>query len=133
MVIKSLLLCTFTMLGIAAVNAQEELELIIDESRVEAEDIAVVPFGWSGIPPPADIAKVVAGDLARTGEFRPIPREDLPSLPTEASKVVFRDWHLLGAPSLVIGNVSLSANGKYVVRYRLFDVFKAKQALGWQF
>lgn len=119
--------------GSSTVAAQEELELIIEGSQVGAEPIAIVPFGWTGVPGPTDVAAVIAGDLARTGEFKPVAREDLPSLPTEASRVVFRDWQLLGPSSLVIGSVELGASGKYVVQYRLFDVFAAKQVLGFQF
>ena len=114
-------------------DAQEELEIIIDESQVGAEPVAIVPFGWLGAPAPTDIADVIASDLARTGEFKPVAREDLPSRPTDTNDIVFRDWHLLGTSSLVIGNVAPSAGGRYIVQYRLFDVGMAKQVLGFQF
>ena len=136
MVIKSLLCCASSLLLLGAsvvVDAQEELEIIIEGSKIGAEPIAIVPFGWNGTPPPTDVAGVVAADLGRTGEFKPIPREDLPSLPTEAGSITFRDWHLLGTSGLVIGNVELASSGKYVVQYRLFNVFDAKQVLGFQF
>ena len=130
------LLVWLMLLGVGAgVNAQEGAELNIDiiGAREEAEPIAIVPFGWKGTPPPTDVANVVAGDLARTGEFKPIARDDLPSQPTDSASIIFRDWILLGTANLVIGNIELAASGKYVVQYRLFDINNAKQALGWQF
>ena len=113
--------------------ASAQLDIIVDSDVVGAELIAVVPFEWQGSQPPTDVAQVVASNLERSGLFAPIPVSDLPSTPSDASEVNFRDWRLIGAPSLVIGSVETDTAGEFVVRFRLFDVNAASQALGFEF
>lgn len=121
------------MLASASVAAaQGELVIEIPLGIEGAQSIAIVPFG-SASPPPTDVAQVIASDLARSGLFAPLPQADLPSRPQQASDVNFRDWRLLGTPNLVIGRVESPAAGRYLVQFRLFDVFKAEQTLGFQF
>ena len=84
------------------------INIKITKSTEAKQPIAIVPFGWQhgGEPPPADIAAIVAGDLARTGLFEPVPFESLPSRPYRHAQINFGDWRLLGIGSLVIGNVT---------------------------
>lgn len=116
-----------------ALGAQAQLVITIDSDVVGAEPIAVVPFGWVGSQPPTDVSEVIAANLRRSGLFEPIAVGDLPSTPTDASEVNFRDWRLIGTSSLVIGTVQADASGRFVVQFRLFDVNAAKQALGFEF
>ena len=106
----------------------------ITKSTEAKQPIAIVPFGWqhAGEPPPADIAAIVADDLARTGLFEPIPFESLPRRPYRHAQINFGDWRLLGTGSLVIGSVTPSVNGEYVVEYQLYDVLRRKQVVGFQ-
>ena len=102
---------------------------------VEAKQpIAVVPFGWqSGSrSAPVDVAAIVADDLARTGLFEPVPFADLPSRPFQHAQINFGDWRLLGTGSLVIGNVTPSLDGGYVIEFQLYDVLRRRQIVGFQ-
>ena len=120
-----------TLLGNAA---HAVIELKITKSTEAKQPIAIVPFGWqhTGEAPPADIAAIVADDLARTGLFEPIPFDSLPSRPNRQADIRFSDWRLLGTSSLVIGSVSPSLDGDFVVEYQLYDVLRRKQTIGFQ-
>jgi len=116
-------------------NAYADLEIPpITKSSAGAQPIAIVPFGWGDTTtsPPVSIAKIVSGDLERSGFFAPIPKQELPSLPTIREQVRFSDWRLLGA-NLVIGDISFLTDGRYSVSFRLFDVFQGKQLAGFRF
>lgn len=114
--------------------AYGQLDIRITQGIEGALPIAVVPFGWDGAAsPPETLGRIVAGDLARSGRFAPIPFEDLPALPAEAAAVRFSDWRLLGTSNLIIGKVGPLANGRYRVEFRLYDVYKASQLVGFQF
>ena len=114
--------------------ANAVIEITITKSTEAKQLIAIVPFGWQhgGEPPPAEIAAIVAGDLARTGLFEPIPFDSLPSRPFRREQINFKDWRLLGPGSLVIGNVTPSVDGEYVVEFQLYDVLRSRQVVGYQ-
>lgn len=99
-----------------------------------AQPIAVVPFGWQGpsMNPPEDIAQIISGDLRRSGLFDPLPRSDMLSRPQEGSQINYRDWRLLGTPSLVVGRMS-AVGDQYTVRFQLFDVNRETQLVGYSF
>lgn len=113
------------------------LTIEITEGVEGALPIAIVPFGWNsgaGAPAqkaPVDIAAVVAADLARTGRFAPLPERDLVARPIDGSQVRFGDWRLLGMENLVIGQLSPLGDGRYEVRFQLFDVYKNEQLAGY--
>ena len=115
-------------------SAHAVITLEITKSTEAKQPIAIVPFGWqhAGEQPPADVAAIVADDLARTGLFEPIPFDSLPSRPSRLTEINFGDWRLLGTSSLVIGNVTPSLDGNYVVEYQLYDVLRRKQIVGFQ-
>ena len=114
--------------------ANAVIEFKITKSTEAKQLIAIVPFGWqhSGEPLPADIAAIVAGDLARSGLFEPIPFDSLPSRPFQHAQIDFKDWRLLGPGNLVIGNATPSLDGGYVVEFQLYDVLRSKQVVGFQ-
>ena len=99
-----------------------------------AQPIAIVPFGWQGptAAPPENIADIVTSDLALSGRFSPLPKEDLLARPERGDQVNFQDWRLLGAPNLVIGRVTAAGN-LYRVQFQLFDVFHQRQQVGFSF
>ena len=99
-----------------------------------AQSIAVVPFGWQGpsMNPPQDLAQIISDDLKRSGLFSPLSRKDMLSRPQDAAQVNYRDWRLLGTPSLVIGRVTASGN-EYKIQFQLFDVNRQVQLVGYSF
>lgn len=97
--------------------------------------IAVVPFQWTGGVKlgDADVSTIIASDLARSGKFSPLPDKDLIANPREPQDVHFKSWRMTGVDHLVIGAVRLGANGQYQVQFRLFDILKGEQVLGYSF
>ena len=117
--------------GLGVAHAEEgELTIKIDQGTQSALPIAIVPFAAEGAP--VDIASVVRADLARSGQFNPMPPEDMPSRPSAFSEINFKDWRVVGMENLVVGKVASSGDGGYVVEFRVVDVFKGTQLLGYR-
>jgi TolB protein len=113
--------------------AAEELTIRIDRGSVSALPIAIVSFATVGdMSGATDIAAIVRGDLARSGQFAPMPPEDLPSQPASFSAVNFKDWRLVGMENLVIGKVLRGADGGFVVEFRVIDVLQGRQLMGYR-
>ncbi len=107
------------------------LEIEITQGIDAALPIAIVPFGWdSATVMPLDVAAVVTSDLQRSGLFEAIDNNDFLSAPTAIDDVEFRDWRLLNASNLIIGNITEEA-GVYVIEFYVFDVFKGKKLTGY--
>ncbi|MCC1493905.1 Tol-Pal system beta propeller repeat protein TolB [Cognatishimia sp. F0-27] len=77
-----------------------------------------------------EVSRVVADDLNGTGLFREIPRDaHISRISSFNAPVPFADWKAINAQALVTGAVSTDANGRVVVKFRVWDVF-AGQELG---
>jgi len=61
--------------------------------------------------------------LRRSGWFYSIPVADMLSSPARASEVYYRDWRVLRAQYLVVGNLTQLPSGQYNYEYQLFDVY----------
>lgn len=121
-------------MSLLAFSAHAVMTIEISEYTASARPIAVVPFAWTQPDkPPQDIAWIVAGDLTRSGMFKPLADADLVSKPTEAAQVNFRDWRLIGVENIVIGKLLPDGPGKYIVQFQLFDVFSGEQLAGYSF
>jgi TolB protein len=107
-----------------------ELTIDITESAGDGIPVAVVPFASSGAP--LDISSVVNSDLARSGYFRMLPPQNMPSRPASASAVNFPEWQAINQNYLVVGQVNGGAGGQYNVQFQLLDVLKTGQLLGYQ-
>ena len=113
--------------------ASAELTIEITKGQGQAVPIAVVPFGWQGATPlPLDVAEVVAGDLARTGRFAPVPESDMLQKPTTGAAIDFSDWRILDTEVVIIGQVRQRGADNYGIEFRVFDVFRGDQILGYQ-
>src|SRR3989338_3758374 len=110
---------------VGAVEAADPL--IIRGGTTSATPIAVVPFGWQGgTVLPEDLADIVGKDLRNSGLYEPIPRQNMISLPTQASEVIYRDWKALGAQYVMVGNI-VPAGGRLQIQYALFNVATEQQ------
>ena len=114
-------------LHLATAPAQAEPVIDITKAVVEPMPIAVPVFGGAN---PADnqlgaeIARVVAADLERSGLFAPIDERAFIQQGVTADALPrFQDWRLINAQALVAGSVKPDAGGKYGVEFRLWDVF----------
>jgi TolB protein len=111
--------------------ARADLTIEITKGLEGALPIAVVPFGVSGAQPPQKVGEIVAADLARSGRFKPLPVADMLARPTRGDQVDFRDWRALNVENLVIGSVEPNGPGGYLVKFRLYDVFRGEQITGF--
>ena len=119
-------LVLFLLLLVSPVRA--ELVIEITAGRDNPTSIAVVPFAWSGWGgAPEDVAEVMGADLLRSGQFIPVAREDMLSLPNRESDIYFRDWRTTNVEYLLIGRVS--GGSSMTVEYELFDVYKQERIL----
>jgi TolB protein len=114
-------------LVVGAVQAADPL--VISSGTDRATPIAVVPFGWQGGSVlPEDMAEIIGNDLRNSGVFEPIPRQNMISLPTQASEVIYRDWQALGAQYVLVGSIVPNA-GRLQIQFALFNVTTQQQVL----
>lgn len=128
LIIGMFLLCFTSM-------AQAVLKIDITEGFEGALPIAVIPFQWNGANKIAngDVSAIVVSDLARSGKFSPVAEKDLIARPQTLSDVHYKTWRIAGMDHIVIGSVTLQPDGLYQVQFRLIDILKAKQVLGYSF
>lgn len=115
--------------------AQAVLNIEITEGVEGSLPIAVVPFQWHGSIKlaDADVSAIITSDLARSGKFAPLPDKDLIAYPSQPEDVHFKSWRMIGVDHLIIGGVKQEAENQYQVYFRLFDVLKGEQVLGYNF
>jgi TolB protein len=106
----------------ALVAASAAAQMRIDVSGVGATQlpIAIATFASDGRVP-QDIAAVVRSDLMRSGAFRVIdPQQTL----SDTATVDFAGLRGRGAETVVSGSVVRLADGRFDVRYRLYDAVR---------
>ena len=111
------------------------LKIDITEGSEGALPIAVVPFQWKGAGKTSDtdVSAIIASDLARSGKFSPVAEKSLIARPQKIEDVHYKTWRIAGMDHIVIGGVTALANGVYRIEFRLVDILKAKQVLGYSF
>lgn len=114
-------------------SAAAELRIEIRQGVDKAVPVAVVPFGWEGQgAAPADVAAVVAADLARSGRFAPLPRGDMLTRPTDGRDVDFDDWRILGTEIVIVGRLIAQGEEEFTIQFQVFDVLRGEQVLGYR-
>ncbi len=116
----------------ANLMAKADLVIEITKGVRGAFPIAVVPFSnKSGQALSEDIAEIVADDLQRSGDFEPLSRSSMLSLPGKGEDIYFRDWSILGQRNLLVGTINYDASTQsYKVQYELYDVQAQQRILG---
>jgi TolB protein len=79
------------------------------------------------------ISQIVAADLQRSGMFRLSSVGSVRPFPAEPSEINYRYWKNEGAETLVIGSVIEKADGHAEVRFRMMNVAKQSQVLGFSY
>ncbi|QHI97105.1 Tol-Pal system protein TolB [Xylophilus rhododendri] len=92
--------------------------------------IAIAPFKGEG-QSPQKIAAIVQADLERSGRFRAIDAAGVEL--DESSRPDVSQWRQKGADSLAEGSVTRLADGRYDVRFRLWDVVRSEDLGGQSF
>ncbi len=115
-------------------QARASLVIEITEGVHDATPIAIVPFKLTGEESiDTDIAQVVSADLARSAQFAPLERKNMLAMPFKPRQIKFKNWRMLDIPNLVIGEIESKGEGKYFVKFRLYDVYRQKQIIGYGF
>ncbi len=115
-------------IGILANAQYASAQLIIDITTSAGRQIpiAIVPFA-NELTAPQNITPIIINNLTRTGLFRMVNTGGLTQVPSEPSQINFIDWSSRNSEALVIGSINPAADGKFEVRFRLFDVAKQNQ------
>jgi len=117
---------------LAACSAHAQLSIEITGAGAQRIPIAVAPLAGEGAlldASGASISAIVRADLERSGLFRGLEVPRLVPQPTEASSVNYAEWRSRLADALVLGSVAARPDGRFEVRFRLYDVLK-QSALG---
>lgn len=77
---------------------------------------------------PQPVASIVRADLERSGYFRPIDGNG--SALDEASRPVMTEWRAKSVDALAAGSLLKLADGRYDVRFKLWDVVKGSDLGG---
>jgi TolB protein len=113
----------------AGMAAADEKNIMVTSGSDRATPIAVVPFGFQGgTVLPEDMASIISNDLLNSGYYSPLPKQNMISLPTQASEVIYRDWKALGAQYLMVGSI-VPAGGRLQIQYALFNVATEQQVM----
>lgn len=113
--------------GLLASPVQAQIKVEIAGVGSNQIPIAVAAFADENIAP-QQVSEIIRNDLERSGYFRIIAA---PVVLSETSNVNFSEWKNRGAEALVVGSVSRLADGRFEVRYKLYDTLKAATLSGY--
>ena len=116
-----------------ATAASAQLSIEITGAGAQRLPIAIAPFageGALGQGAATAISSVVRADLERSGLFRTLEVPVLNPPLTEASPVNYPEWRARLADALVLGSVAARPDGRFEVRFKLFDTVKGADLSG---
>ncbi|HEX4596871.1 MAG TPA: Tol-Pal system beta propeller repeat protein TolB, partial [Burkholderiaceae bacterium] len=113
--------------AVASAPAAAQMTVEITGVGSQQYPIAVASFKAEGSPP-QDVAAIIRADLTRSGQFRMVDAGDTPV--GEDERVDLGQWRARGADTLVVGSVSALADGRFDMRFRLYDNVKNSQLDG---
>jgi TolB protein len=116
----SRLVAALGLVVVFAVTANAQLEIEITHGMGTRTPVAVVPFGWtgSGADAPFDVSGLIGADK-------------MLQHPTKGVDVDFDDWSILGVEAVIIGSIEQTGENAYKVQFRLFDVYRREQLVGY--
>lgn len=102
-------------------SAYAQLHVEISGVGASQIPIAVVSFANEQIAP-QNVSRIIKDDLSRSGYFKLI---DTSLSMSEADEVNLAELKSAGADALLVGSVHRADDGRFDVRYKLFDTTKA--------
>lgn len=112
--------------------AHAVLHIDITQGKVEPLPIALPDLAGNDVG--ADIMRVVAADLERSGLFKPIDKSAfIEQISAQTSVPRFADWRQINAAALVTGTVTGGEGDKLKVTFRLWDVYGEEQMAGKEY
>lgn len=122
--IKALVLSIVVLVSSAA-QAQMRVEVSgVGSTQVP---IAIAAFAGEELSPQL-VTSIIRDDLNRSGYFKLI---EVGMAISETASINFDTWKSRGAEALVVGSVQKRGEGRYEVRYKLYDVAKATMLSGF--
>jgi TolB protein len=116
----------------ASFSARAAMEIQVFGGAVNKIAVAMVPFQTApGQPMPA-LTQIAGDDLNRSGQFKLIDASGTQQ-PVEPAQVNYGIWRGKGADAMVIGQVTALPGGRFEVRFRLLDVVKQTQLVGFSY
>lgn len=115
-----------------ATAAAAQLSIEITGAGSQRIPIAIAPFAGEGALGlgAAGISGIVRADLERSGLFRALEVPVLNPPLTEAASVNHAEWRARLADALVLGSVAARPDGRFEVRFKLFDTVKGADLSG---
>ncbi|MYN15626.1 Tol-Pal system protein TolB [Rugamonas sp. FT107W] len=114
----------YTGLALAVIAHGAQAQMRIEISGVGSNQMPVAVAGFADeILAPQQISAIIKADLGRSGLFNVIDAGTV----NDVNNIDYAGWKAKGADALVVGTVSALADGRYDVRYKLFDTVKASQ------
>jgi TolB protein len=107
--------------GAAALPALAQFRVEVTGVGLTQLPIAIAPFRGQG-DAPQKISAIVQADLERSGQFRVI--DGAAANLDETSRPDLTPWRQRSADSLAVGSITKLADGRWDVRFRLWDVVK---------
>jgi len=131
---KKILINTFLIITLIQ-TAQAALRVEITKGVEGAMPIAIIPFERTeqNSKVVASVSGIITSDLQRSGQFSPIDSDKLIARPRNLEDVNYKLWRVAGIDHLVIGSLKIIKRNQYEINFRLLDVFKGTQVLGYQF
>jgi TolB protein len=112
--------------------ARADIVVNVDQGATQPLPIAIPVF--PGAPIGAQLREVIAGDLARSGLFKPLDPATFPAGSLDVgTQPTFDAWKGISAQALVTGQLTVDPGGRLKADFRLWDVYAGEQLLGLQF
>jgi len=109
--------------SLVAASAAAQLSIEITGAGAQRTPIAIVPFtGEANVG--TGLTGIVRADLERSGLFRGLEVPPLSPHPNESSPVSYGEWRSRLADAVVVGSVVQNRDGRFEVRFRVYDVVK---------
>jgi TolB protein len=113
--------------ALAVPSARAQFRIEVSGVGATQLPIAVATLRAVGEPPPVDVAAVVRANLDRSGVFRSVSP---PAAIDETVSPNLPDWRAQGVDALVAGTVQRGGDGRFEVRYKLWDAVRNEELLG---
>lgn len=105
-----------------------QIEIDISGGAVRGIPIAIVPFGIvDATELEHSIDEVVGFDLAATGKFEILDPRNFLTKPTRREEFRAKDWRLINAEALVMGEIWKVGRDEFEVQFRIFDVARDQE------
>lgn len=114
-------------------------QIVVDITRGHLNPMPIAAPDFAATDPTAqrvgrDIAGLIRANLARSALFRPIDQAAYLEKITDINvQPRFGDWRAINAQALVVGQATLTGDGRVRIEFRLWDVLGEQQLAGVQY